>query len=119
VKKHLNETFTHTLNIVGDGTVTYESSNKEVATVDAKTGQVKTLAPGKTVITATVADGKNYTYAVITAQYTLEVDTTVGIQGVQADEDGDTWYDMNGRRLQGKPVRKGMYLRNGKKVVIK
>ncbi len=119
VKKHLNETFTHTLNIVGDGTVTYESSNTEVATVDAKTGQVKTLAPGKTVITATVADGKNYTYAVTTAQYTLEVDTTVGIQGVQADEDGNTWYDMNGRRLQGKPVRKGMYLKNGKKVVIK
>ena len=29
----------------------------------------------------------------------------------------DTWYDLNGRRLQGRPTRKGIYLRNGKKTV--
>lgn len=29
----------------------------------------------------------------------------------------DTWYDLNGRRLQGRPTRKGVYLRNGKKTV--
>jgi len=31
----------------------------------------------------------------------------------------DNWFDMNGRRLQGKPTRKGVYLLNGRKVVIK
>ena len=29
------------------------------------------------------------------------------------------WYDLNGRRLQGKPTKKGVYIQNGKKVVVK
>ena len=29
------------------------------------------------------------------------------------------WYDLNGRKLQGKPTKKGVYLFNGKKVVVK
>ena len=34
------------------------------------------------------------------------------------DSDG-TWYDMNGRRLNAKPTAKGLYIKNGKKVIIK
>ena len=30
-----------------------------------------------------------------------------------------TWYDLSGRRLQEKPANKGIYIVNGKKVVIK
>ena len=30
-----------------------------------------------------------------------------------------TWYDMNGRKLDGKPTKKGLYIYNGKKTVIK
>ena len=44
---------------------------------------------------------------------------TTGIIDVIAEPDSDRWYDMNGRRLQSKPVRKGIYIKNGKKVVIK
>ncbi|MBP3850868.1 MAG: hypothetical protein J6E43_08670 [Prevotella sp.] len=33
--------------------------------------------------------------------------------------DNDGWYDLNGRRLQGKPSQKGVYIKNGKKIVIK
>ena len=29
------------------------------------------------------------------------------------------WYDLGGRRLQGKPAQKGVYIKNGKKVVVK
>ena len=29
------------------------------------------------------------------------------------------WFDLNGRRLSGKPTKKGLYIVNGKKVVIK
>ena len=29
------------------------------------------------------------------------------------------WFDLNGRRLSGKPTRKGLYIHNGRKVVIK
>lgn len=35
------------------------------------------------------------------------------------EPNGETWYDMNGRRLQSKPSRKGVYIMNGKKVVVK
>ncbi|MCR5819229.1 MAG: MBG domain-containing protein, partial [Prevotella sp.] len=35
-----------------------------------------------------------------------------------SDGEGD-WYDINGRKLSGKPSQKGLYVRNGKKVVVK
>ena len=31
----------------------------------------------------------------------------------------DIWYDVNGRKLQGRPTKKGVYINNGRKVVIK
>ena len=43
--------------------------------------------------------------------------------GVNAIDNGqltiDNWYDLNGRKLQGVPTKKGVYIMNGKKVVIK
>lgn len=32
---------------------------------------------------------------------------------------GAGWYDLSGRKLQGKPTKKGLYINNGRKVVIK
>ena len=45
---------------------------------------------------------------------------TTAIDGINTD-DSETgeWYDLNGRKLQGKPTQKGVYIQNGKKVVIK
>ena len=31
----------------------------------------------------------------------------------------DTWYDLNGRKLNGMPTKKGIYMNNGRKVVVK
>ena len=31
----------------------------------------------------------------------------------------DAWYDLQGRRVSGKPTAKGLYINNGKKIVIK
>jgi hypothetical protein len=31
----------------------------------------------------------------------------------------DVWYTIDGRRLSGKPTKKGLYIVNGLKVVIK
>ncbi len=60
--------------------------------------------------------------------------TTLGIGTLdtrtgEIDLNSDSWYDMNGRRLSGKPSQKGVYIRstsghlqgknNGKKIVIK
>ncbi len=35
------------------------------------------------------------------------------------DDANDVWYDLNGRRLQAKPTTKGVYILNGRKVVVK
>jgi hypothetical protein len=45
---------------------------------------------------------------------------TTSIDGINADdnETGD-FYDLNGRKLQGKPAQKGIYIKNGKKVIVK
>ena len=56
---------------------------------------------------------------------TVEVTFTAigGTTAINSMDNGqwtmDNWFDMNGRRLQGKPTRKGVYLLNGRKVVIK
>lgn len=52
-------------------TVTYKSSNTDVATVDETTGAVTIVAAGTTTITATAAETDEYYGA--TASYTLEV----------------------------------------------
>ena len=31
----------------------------------------------------------------------------------------DTWYDLSGRKFNGKPTAKGIYIKDGKKIVIK
>ena len=68
-----DEPFTNALTNTGDGAVTYESSDTNVATVDAN-GQVSIVGAGNTIITATVGDGNNYIYETKTATYTLTVE---------------------------------------------
>ena len=67
-----DNTFTNAVTNTGDGIVTYDSSNTGVATVD-NDGKVTILTTGETTITATVADGENYTYASKTVSYELRV----------------------------------------------
>ena len=71
-----DDTFTNKLTYSGDGAVTYTSKDKTVATVNAS-GVVTILKAGTTTITATVADGTNYTYATKTATYTLNVERAI------------------------------------------
>ena len=51
---------------------------------------------------------------------TLVFDNTTRIDGANISDalDGD-YYDLNGRKLQGKPTKKGIYIKNGRKVVVK
>ena len=49
--------------------------------------------------------------------------TTTVIKGINADGeaivDNEGWYTLNGVKLQGVPTQKGIYINNGKKVVVK
>ena len=70
-----NDPFTNKLTNTGDGAVTYESSNKAVAEVDASTGLVTIKGNGDATIKATVTDGTNYTYATKSVSFALGVGT--------------------------------------------
>ena len=45
---------------------------------------------------------------------------TTGVDAslVNSEEVNSVWYDLNGRRLQGKPSQKGIYIKNGRKVIV-
>ena len=51
---------------------------------------------------------------------TIDFDEATGVGSI---ENGkltiDNWYDLNGRKLNGMPTKKGLYIMNGKKVVVK
>ena len=84
-----DNTYTQEVTKTGDGTVTYTiSDNTCGASIDASTGKVTFTQAGSVTITATVADGTNYSYATKTATYTLSVfDTTDGSGGVPDNDD--------------------------------
>ena len=56
--------------------------------------------------------------------YDLNFDSDEDITGIEnvtdihIGERDNNWYDLNGRKLQGKPMRRGVYLNNGRKISI-
>jgi hypothetical protein len=48
-------------------------------------------------------------------------DEATGIRRPTPDPclNGGAWYDMSGRRLSGRPTKKGVYVNNGQKIIIK
>ena len=49
----------------------------------------------------------------------LNEDPTAIAELLGLTEDNGAWYDLNGRKLAGKPAQKGIYINNGKKTIIK
>ena len=49
-----------------------------------------------------------------------EGEGTTGLDAslVNSEEVNSVWYDLNGRKLNGKPAQKGIYIKNGRKVVV-
>jgi hypothetical protein len=58
--------------------------------------------------------------SIVPADITMPVNlkTATGIDTVRT-KSNDQWYDMKGRKLEGKPTKKGMYILNARKVVMK
>ena len=69
------------------------------------------------------ADDGHYTFKASEniSEFIVTADLTTGISPVTTQPTllDDTYYDLNGRKLSGKPALKGIYIFNGKKVVIK
>lgn len=51
----------------------------------------------------------------------IEGEGTTGIQNLVSDSEVShgVWYDLQGRKIDGKPIKKGVYILNGRKVVVK
>lgn len=59
-------------------------------------------------------------------RWLVEFDETLsGIEGITTDgssvngANNDAWYNLQGVRVNGKPTQKGIYIHNGKKIVVK
>ena len=101
-----------------DGEVTYASSDEAIATVDAN-GVVTTKAPGQVIITATGAETENC-YEAQKAQYSLTVNDPSGISEIVKGQSANRkYFDLQGRRIISSAVKKGMYVVEGKKVIVK
>ena len=99
-----------------DGEVTYASSDEAIATVDAN-GVVTTIAAGQVVIMVTGAETNNC-YEVQKAHYTLTISDPSGIDEiVNGKLSNRKYFDLHGRRV--KATKKGMYVVDGKKVIVK
>lgn len=44
---------------------------------------------------------------------------TAGLSRIRTSEGLSQWFDLNGRRLGGKPTKQGVYIRDGKKYIVK
>ena len=91
-KTSKDSAFTNALTKTGDGTVTYSSSNTNVATVNSTSGLVTIKAKGTCTITATVTDSAAYTYATKTASYTLTVAEYVEVETYHEDFTSTRFY---------------------------
>lgn len=100
--------------------LTYTSSNEEVAEVAAN-GVVILRSTGETTITVWFAGDNDF--KATSASYKLTVIDKVvdGIQSITIDnmpEDAKV-YNLNGQRMNAKTLKSGVYVVNGKKVVLK
>ncbi|MCD7863384.1 MAG: hypothetical protein LUG61_07715 [Lachnospiraceae bacterium] len=90
-KSYENETFNLEFETVGDGTVTYSSSNTSVVTVDTN-GTVTIDGAGNAVITVTLAEGTNYTGASGTISVTVAKASALSV----AEIDKNYTYTLGG-----------------------
>ena len=66
--------------------------------------------------------GDAYRNADVWKEFYIVEDLTTGIVSIdnsRLTNDNDVWYTLSGTRLNGKPTKAGIYIVNGKKVMIK
>ena len=71
----------------------------------------------------TIARGKAYLQVPFSAgsklRFVFADESMTGIDAVEEGLENDAvWYTMDGRKLEGEPTEKGVYIVNGKKVMI-
>ena len=72
----------------------------------------KTLAANKAYLLLPSNNAKEFSLVV-------DGEEATGIKALETVEDNGAWYTVEGIKLQGKPTRKGVYLHNGKSIIMK
>ena len=126
-----SEEYTSDYNL--NGRVTFSAQNIDVP---ATTTKVLALADSSIVMVPVMQRQSDYRTVRPFEAYTIHrqengqpapryvpIQEIAGVTGIETiDREPLTlnqWYDMQGRKLEGKPARKGVYISNGKKVVVK
>ena len=100
--------------------LTYTSSNEDVAEVAAN-GVVILRSTGETTITVWFAGDNDFKATSASYKLTVIDEVVDGIQNITIDnmpEDAKV-YNLNGQRMNAKALKSGVYVVNGKKVVLK
>ena len=79
------------------------------ATADSPAGMYDILING--------GEALNYTFTYVSGVLTIE--EQVGIDDVSDDSADDEWYTLAGQKLDRKPTKAGIYIHNGRKVLVK
>ena len=119
-----NEVTTTTTNTSTEGNMlVHADDDVDVATLG---GTIYGLYDGKLmrVATGTIPQGKNYVRVSQSSgapQLSIVINgstTTIEVQKHAVENGADGWFTLDGRKLQQKPVKNGLYIKNGKKVVV-
>lgn len=93
----------------------YFLKNNEFYSIQEESEDIKVPA-GKAVLYLRQAASSPSYSSIIQLVNTGEV---TNINGIEKDADESDWYDMSGRKLDGRPTKKGVYIKNNKKIVIR
>ena len=91
----------------------YILKNNKFCSIRLESADVKVPAGKAVLYLPSVAEGRQY------GDVLDMIDGTTGIRITESgQESNDVWYDLGGRRVE-KPTKKGIYIHNGKKVMIR
>ena len=120
-----NNVTTTTTNTSAEGNLMFHAD--EAVDVTTVGGTVYGLYNGKLmrVASGTIPAGKNFLVVskpIGAPQLTITTDNTTAIEVLEnaaaLENSTDEWFTLDGRKLQQKPAKSGLYIRNGKKVVV-
>ena len=97
--------------------VWWTSTNELVATVDAE-GRVTAVSEG---VARIVARSEEHPFCWKACTVTVKEKLPSGISQWHTSQKAmpDVYYDLQGRRLDGKPAQRGIYILQGKKVMVR
>lgn len=78
-----------------------------------------TLAAGKAYLDHTKLGTSTSGAPMLNLEFYDDATGIADVRSKMSDAVTEDWYTLDGRKLQGRPTKKGLYLLNGKKVVVR